>query len=429
MRKVTRLITYLLLFVFMISNLAACDRSDNTEPTAAVDITPNPVTLVTVSMYGGTDPNMDNYNSINEQLILDYPYITIEDESQVSDQAWKIKIAADFAVGNEPDVIQYFTDANASDVLATNKFVSIDEIKAEYPNYAKDTLSSALEAATNPDGISRAVPTTVYWEGLYCNQDLFNYYHLALPTDWDKLLIAIDTFKANNIIPIAVSLNHVPHYWIEFLMLSSAGPESYTSIPDTAPADWVRGLNMIKTLRDLGAFPRDTDTVDENYSNELFKNKKAAMTLNGSWFLNGVIDQYNTVLCSFPIVPDGKANPGFMVGGISSGFYITKKAWNDPDKRDAAVKFVMAHTCSAAVTKYWNGNGQAAAIVKDIEGMTPLGKSGLLYSKASTSTCAPTDSRISQEAYSTLVDGIVDLSTGAKSSEDLLNEVLAINKK
>jgi len=450
MKKAKRLISLILTFVFVMTLLAACgkdskqaDTQDKTvvenkgeneeKPTEApapdTNKEPNPVTLTTVSMHGGTDPNAENYQAINEQFMKDYPYITIEDDSQSADQDWKTKIAADFAVGNEPDVIQFFTDANASDVLAADKFVTIEEIKAEYPDYAKDTLPAALEAAANPDGVQRAVPTTGYWEGLFCNKDLFDQYGLELPTDWDKFLKAVETFKANGIIPVAVSLNNVPHYWIEFLMLSAAGPEGYTVVPETAPADWVKGLEMFKTLRDMGAFPVDTDTIDNDFAGELFKNKQAAMQLDGSWYLAGIPDQENTVVCSFPVIPGGKAPAGFMVGGISSGFYITKKAWEDPDKRDAAVKFVMAHTNSEAVRKYWGGNGQAAAKVEPIDGMTPLGISGMNYSAAATSISTPTDARISQEAYNTLVAGIVDVSTGARSAEDLLNEVLQINAR
>lgn len=396
---------------------------------AATTETKNPVTLTTVSMYGGTDPNAGNYQDISAKFMQDYPYITIEDDSQTADQDWKTKIAADFAVGNEPDVIQYFTDANASDVLAANKFVSIDEIKAVYPDYAGDILDSALTAASNPDGVKRAVPTTGYWEGLFCNKDLFDQYSLELPTDWDKMLKAIETFKANGIVPIAVSLNNVPHYWVEFLMLSAAGPEGYATVPTEAPADWAKGLDMFKTLRDLGAFPVDTDTIDNDLAGELFKNKEAAMQLDGSWYAGGIPDQDNTVLVAFPVIPGGKAQAGAMVGGISSGFYITKKAWDDPDKRDAAVKFVMAHTSKASITTYWGGNGQAAAAVDPLATMTPLGVSGLDYSSAATSISSPTDSRISQEAYNTLIAGIVDVSTGAKTSTDLLNEVLSINAK
>ena len=186
---------------------------------------------------------------------------------------------------------------------------------------------------------------------------------------------------------------------------------------------------MFKTLRDAGAFPEDTDTIDNELASELFNSKKAAMQLDGSWYAGGLDDQDNTVVVGFPTIPDGKAPEGAMVGGISSGFYITKKAWEDPDKRDAAVKFVMAHTNKESVTKYWGGNGQAACAVEPLDSMTPLGVSGLDYSSAATSISAPTDSRISQEAYNTLIAGIVGVSTGDTDAKDLINEVLKVNNK
>lgn len=453
MKKMKKTLSILLAVVLTLSLMTACGKTEEkqtvNQDAASTEVTtpeateavkeevkeevkeaaPNPVTLTTVSMFGGTDANAENYQAINAQFMTDYSYITLEDDSQASDQDWKTKIAADFAVGNEPDVIQYFTDANASDVLAADKFVTIEEIKAEYPEYAGDTLDSALNAAANPDGVQRAVPTTGYWEGLFCNKDLFDQFGLELPTDWAKMEKAITTFKENGIVPIAVSLNNVPHYWVEFLMLSAAGPEGYATVPTTAPEDWCKGLEMFKTLRDMGAFPVDTDTIDNELAGELFKNKQAAMQLDGSWYAGGIPDQDNTVVVAFPTTPGGKAPAGALVGGISSGFYITKKAWEDPDKKDAAVKYVMAHTNKEAVTKYWGGNGQAAAAVEPIASMTPLGISGLDYSSAASSISAPTDARLSQEAYNTLIAGIVDISTGAKTPADLINEVLTINAK
>ena len=424
-------LSILLAAAMMASVLAGCGSSANNAPASGgkteADDGKKPVTIKTVSMFGGTDPNAAIYQDINEQFSKEYPYITLEDNSQSSDEEWKASVAANFSVGNEPDVLQFFTDATANTIVATDKFVTIDEIKAEYPDYAGDTLPAALEAVINTDGVSRAVPTTGYWEGLFCNQDLFDQYNLELPTDWDSLVTAIVTFKENGIIPIACSLNNVPHYWVEFLMLYAAGPDGYTEVPQTAPADWVKGLETFKTLRDLGAFPEDTDTVDDAYVGQLFKDKKAAMQLDGSWYLGGVTATDTTVVIPFPGIEGQKAEAGAMVGGISSGFYITKKAWDDPDKRDAAVKFVMAHTNKDAVQKYWNGNGQAACAVEPIDGMSPLAISGLDYSSAATSISAPTDARIDPEAYKVIIGGIVGISTGATSAEDVINEALTLN--
>lgn len=392
------------------------------------DAAKNPVTLKTVSMFGGTDPNKETYEAINAELMEQYDYITIEDNSQTSDEEWKASVNADFSVGNEPDVIQFFTDATADSIIATGKLVSIDEIRAEYPEYAADTLDSALAASANTDGVSRAVPTTGYWEGLYCNKDLFDQYDLELPTDWASLETAITTFKENGIIPIACSLNNVPHYWIEFLMLYASGADEYTSVPETAPEGWVKGLEMFKTLRDMGAFPEDTDTVDDAYTGQLFRDKKAAMQLDGSWYAGNIEDTDNTVVIAFPGVPDQKAEANSVVGGISSGFYITKKAWDDPDKRDAAVKFVMAHTCQAGVQRYWEATGavsQAAVEVTPVEGATPFAESIAAYTSSASVIVTPTDARIG-DAYKTLVSEIVKVSTGAITAEDAINEALSL---
>ena len=240
-------------------NTAADTKTETAGTTEAgggtAEASGNPVTLRTVSMFGGTDPNKETYEAINKEFMEQYDYITIEDNSQTSDEEWKAAVNADFSVGNEPDVIQFFTDATADSIIATDKLVSIEDIRAEYPDYAADTLDSALQAAANTDGVERAVPTTGYWEGLYCNKDLFDQYDLELPTDWASMETAIETFKENDIIPIACSLNNVPHYWIEFLMLYASGVDEYTSIPTSAPEGWVKGLEMFKTLRDMGAFP------------------------------------------------------------------------------------------------------------------------------------------------------------------------------
>lgn len=420
-----KVLSLLLVGAMTASLLAGCaGAGDDTEGGS------KKVTLKTVSMFGGTDPNAGVYQEINKELMETYDYISIEDNSQSSDEEWKAAVNTDFSVGNEPDVIQFFTDATADTIVATDKLVSIDEIRKEYPEYAADTLDSALDAAANTDGVQRAVPTTGYWEGLYCNKDLFDKYNLELPTDWDSLVTAIETFKENDIIPIAVSLNNVPHYWIEFLMLYSAGVEEFTTIPTTAPDGWVKGLELFKTLRDMGAFPADTDTVDDAYIGQLFRDKKAAMQLDGSWYAGNITDTDNTVVIAFPGVLDQKAEANSLIGGISSGFYITKKAWDDPDKRDAAVKFVMAHTSQEGVQRYWEATGavsQAAVEVTPIDGATPFAKSIAEYTSSASAIVTPTDSRIG-DAYKTLVARIVKVSTGSLTAKEVLEEVIDLIK-
>lgn len=179
----------------------------------------------------------------------------------------------------------------------------------------------------------------------------------------------------------------------------------------------------------MGAFPEDTDTVDDAYTGQLFKDKKAAMQLDGSWYAGGIEDTENTVVIAFPGVEDQKAQAGAMVGGISSGFYITKKAWEDPDKREAAVKFVEAHTCKEGVQRYWESTGaisKAAVEVDPVDGMSGLALSAMQYTNAASSINAPTDARLGSAAYGQLVSSIVKVSIGDLSAEDAINEALNI---
>lgn len=439
--KLKKLVSVGLVAAMTMSLLTACgskeeekapaENSANTEQSTEDSAEPSgkDVTLKTVSMFAGTDANAPVYQEINEQFMEEHTNVTIQDDSQNSDEEWKAKIAADFSVGNEPDVLQFFVDATANAIVATDKLMTIEEIQAEYPDYAKDTFDNALDAVKNTDGVRRAVPTTGYWEGLFCNKALFDQYNVEVPTDWDSLTKAIKTFKDNGVAPFAVSLNAVPHYFVEHTMLYTAGVDEYAQVPEKAPASWAEGLKVIQTLRDMGAFPVDTDTVDEAYAIELFNQGKAAMILDGNWRAGGLKDQENTVVVPFPGVPNQKAEAGTMISGISSGFYISRKAWEDPDKRDAAVKFVMAHTSKEGVQKYWeaNGMGVAATEVTPSDDTTPLGLLGIEYAKAATAMVTPTDARIDPEAYKTLINGIVGVSTGSTDSQQLLDEVLALS--
>jgi len=409
------------------ANTDAAETDQETTSGEATGVTSEKITLTTVSMMGGTDPNTERYQEVIDAFMEKYPNVTVEDSSQMSDQTWKAKVAAQFSVGDEPDVIQFFTDNNASEVLAADQFVTIDEIREVYPEYAAAIVDNAWKASANPDGVNRAVPTTGFWEGLFCNKDLFDKYELALPTDWDSFITAVKTFKENGIIPIAVSLNEVPHYWIEHLMLSAAGGEEFTSVPETAPESWIKGLEILKELYEMGAFPEDSQTITNDAAGELFKTKQAAMQLDGSWYAGGIDDQENTVVVAFPVVEGGQKGPNDIIGGLSSGFYITKKAWDDPLKRAAAVEFVMMNTSPEQIAIYWNGNGMATVELEAPADMTPLGLAGLELGNAATGTFAPTDARLIGEAYSSITTSTVDLVNGTKTAEEILNNALQIN--
>lgn len=389
------------------------------------------VTIRTVTMFGVGDANRTVYNQIRQEFENTYDYITVEDESRTSDEQWKEQVVADFCVGNEPDVLQFFTDATANELVDMDKFVTLEEIREEYPEYAADTYTWALDQVTNEDGVQRAVPTTGFWEGLYCNQDLFDAYDVPLPTDMESLRYAIEVFRENDIVPIACSLSHVPHYWMEHFLLYSAGKELYMGPYDQVPQAWEDGLELFAELRQMGAFPENTDSASNEYVQGLFAQKQAAMLLEGNWYLPRVEDQEQTIVIAFPNISGNKVEEGTIIGGMTTGFYITRRAWNDPDKRDAAVKYVMAHTGKEAVQRYWENGGGTATTATEVEPMedrTPLAKSAEQYLKQVNFQILPTDSRMDPEAYAVLINGIMNISHGSPAKA-LLEQVFAIQNE
>ena len=89
------------------------------------------VTLNVVTSYGGDDGNRANF----EAAVKAYEASTgnkVNDGSATSNEEWKAKVLTDFETGSEPDVLFYFTNADAEPFISADKVVSIDEIRAEH---------------------------------------------------------------------------------------------------------------------------------------------------------------------------------------------------------------------------------------------------------------------------------------------------------
>lgn len=296
------------------------------------------ITLYTASTFAGADTAAEAYVELLKAFEEETGCI-IEDNSATSDESWKTGILYDFAAGNEPDVLFFFA-ANADSTPILSRVVPIDEISAAYPELEL-TVNQALAEA---DGRVYAIPVRPFWEGLFVNTDLFAQYGLELPTTWERLEKAIVTFREAGIVPIAVSFSDVPHYLAEMAILVSGPVEDHEARPASlgeVPESWYRGMKLIRHLQQLGAFAENAFATTEEMSSQLFRDKKAAMQIDGSWFANSIPEASmdTTIVMPMPAY-DESADGSAFIGGTSMGFYLTRKAWEDPDKRDAAVQLL-----------------------------------------------------------------------------------------
>jgi len=391
------------------------------------------VELRIVTMFGGTDPATQAFEGQLEAFMADHPNVTIKNESMtaVGDE-FRTKVKTDFATGNEADINFFFTGADVEAIIDQKRVVALSEIQASYPDIAKDVSQGVLDSVRVGDGEVYAIPMTGFYEGLFVNKALFDQYGLELPTTWGNLEKAIEVFNENGIVPFAGPIAQ-SHYMIEHFIYATAGAKGHQNVLDgDVPQSWVDGLNNIKALYDANAFSADALSMDIELAQILFRNEQAAMILEGSWFIGGCEDDLKdkmTVL-PMPAAPGGAKDPSSIVGGFSSGYYLSRAAFEDSAKREAAVALLDYLTTADAIREIAQANGGSPSAPVVVEGLPQVAVDGHAMAANAKALSMPIDSRLTPEAFNYIVkDGVPFIAFGERTAVEVLEEVKKIQNK
>ncbi|QEY34816.1 carbohydrate ABC transporter substrate-binding protein [Caproiciproducens galactitolivorans] len=349
------------------SSKSAATESKSDTPSAAA--AGKKVSLDVVTSYGGDDGNRKNYEAAVkawEQKTGN----TIRDSSGTGNEDWKVKVMNSFEVGSEPDVLFFFNGADSNKLVKNKKVVSIDEIRKQYPDYAKNMREDML-GASPVDGKNYSIPVNGYWESMFVNTKVLKDCGITVPMvgyTYDQFLKDCEIIKNKGYTPIAASLAEVPNYWFEFLAYNYMSPTTFNTMPqsitDDAGKAWINGLNDLKELFEKGYFPKNTNSTTDADTNNLMAKNKAAFMIDGSWKVgwfeenmkedmdgDGKPDIENIDVVFPPVKGSTRASTDY-IGGISMGYFITTKAWNNPEKRDACVDFVSHMTQDDVVSTF-----------------------------------------------------------------------------
>ena len=331
------------------------------------------VTINVTTTYAGEDSNAQNYKD-SVQAWEEESGNKVEDSSATSDEAFKSRIITDFEAGSEPDVLFFFNGVDSNQFVEQGKVVSVDEIREVYPDYASN-MKDDLLGASPVDGVNYSVPVNGYWEGMFVNKEVLEQAGVEVPTaetTWDEFLADCEAIKEAGFTPIAASLQEIPHYWFEYAIYNFQSPETHNTVPESVDDEygqaWVAGLNDIKALYEAGYFPENTLTATDAETFQLFTGDKAAFLIDGSWKIGGIAEAVDDIENYTVVNVPGKGDrlTTDEIGGLSMGYYITRKAWEDEEKRDAAVSFVSFMTSDEVVSKF---AGVSATALK--EGAAP----------------------------------------------------------
>ena len=392
--------------------------------------------ITVVTSYGGDDGNRGNY----EAAVKMYEEQTgnkVNDESGTSNEEWKAKIMTDFETGAEPDVLFFFNGVDSNPFVKAGKVVSIDEIREVYPDYASNMKDSML-GASPVDGKNYSVPVNGYWEGLFVNKKVLDEAGVAVPGadyTWEQFLNDCEKIKTAGFTCVAVSLQEVPHYWFEYTVFNHGSVANHLDIPKTADdavaQKWAAGLEDIKVLYEKGYLPANTLTATDAETFQLMADHKAAFAIDGSWkigwFQSNADDINNFTVTYVPAQGDRAATD--IIGGLSMGYYITRKAWNDPEKLKACVDFVGMMTSDDVVSTFG-----ATAVTALKKGTTPpqdadaLVTAALAMTKGATGISPAVQDLLTGEARADLFANVKNVVTGKITATDAIASMISFNQ-
>lgn len=337
---------------------------------AAEEPSGDPVELNVTTTFAGEDTNAGNYRA-SIAAWEEATGNTVNDGSASADETFKATVVTDFEMDAEPDVLFFYTGADANNFITAGKVKSVAEIREKYPDYAANMDDAKLPVSL-VDGDKYAIPTNGYWEAMFCNTTVLADCGIEVPGadyTWEQFMADCATIKEKGYAPVAAALGNIPHYWWEYSIFNNEKDiAKHAQIPTTIDeaGAWVDGMNDIKAMYEAGCFPENTLSATDDETFQLFVQDKAAFLLDGSWKVGGIagacqsdpndpdtldtekLDKYTVTYV--PAKAGRKATD--LIGGFSMGYYITAKAWDDPDKQAAAVDFVNFMTSDDKIMKF-----------------------------------------------------------------------------
>jgi raffinose/stachyose/melibiose transport system substrate-binding protein len=219
-------------------------------------------------------------------------------------------------------------------------FLPLDDFATEY-GWSKSFVPWALDLG-RVDGKLYSIPAEVETMILYYNKTLFKEKGWQPPKTMDDLVKLVKQIKDAGIIPFAHANSEwrpANEWFVTSFLNNGAGPqkvyEALSAKLDWDNPDFEKALDVLNQFQKDGTFMGGLDryyTATFNESHTAFGDGKAAMNIEGSWFLSGVNDFFggksgNQNEWDWVPVPSSNGDAVFPLG-IGSTWSINAKAKN-----------------------------------------------------------------------------------------------------
>jgi len=304
-----------------------------------------------MSTWGGVDSKAGCLKEIIAKFESENSTIKISNQSIFGDE-YLPTLKTRFASGNEPDVFGLWPGSDIKHLVKANKLADLTD-KLKQDRTWMDSFNQESFQYTTYGNRIYGIPFELVFEGLFINRDLFDKYNVKIPENYEELKTAIQTFRANGIIPIAYNSSAEGSYLYQNMVASLGGSKGIEeSIVDgKINKYYIEAMKYVKELYDMKAFPKDALILNSNERNQLFFTKQAAMIVQGSWFIP-YFDKYDKSVEMIPFPSMSDSSPKIPTGLGGGTFYISKSAWDTPTGENSTLIF-LKYLTSKETAKYF----------------------------------------------------------------------------
>ena len=322
----------------------------------------DPVTIRLMHGWTGEVPMAAAFEPAIERLKAEHPEINFKVETAPGN-AIKEKVLTEMAANNPPDVFLHWGTRSTEAYIESDKVAVLDDLIEGDAELEDRFIEGAYDLSTF-QGKIYGLPMEAYMHYLLINKTLFEKYDVKIPETYEQLEAAVQTFGEKGLIPFAAN-NHSARYMLtiwnnqlmnrEDVISASAGKGQFSD-------SMLEAAQRIEKLAKLKAFPEGLATMSTLQALELFNSGKAPMYYQHTWTIGNIEPE---LLDKVAVIPFPKAEAGskqMMTANVGYFVYMSKAAYDDPAKREAAWK----------VMKYLSGPNVAKDMVEIVSNPSPV---------------------------------------------------------
>jgi raffinose/stachyose/melibiose transport system substrate-binding protein len=354
------------------ANTEAAAAAESAEGTteAAVESTGEDITLSLWDIWPEGQPLNPIINDYIEQYESEHPNIKIERVStqEVDYQTTKLRVAG--ADGSQGDIFSCWGGGYAKSYVDAGVVLPLDEYYEKY-----DVKDQQLEGATTYceyDCKIYGLPLKQWAGVMFYNKTIFDEYGLTIPTTFDEMMDCVKVFRENDVTPLVLGAKDGWHIGMiqNALAVRTAGADymnkALAGEATLNTPEIVKSAELLKELKDAGAFPEGTLGISSDEAEEEFYSGLIPMFFGGSWVAQSInnpdnaVSEDQVVVGPLPTVEGGKGDETQYSGGVIDFFMINANTKHPDEAFDFAI----------GLTKYLSGEayilGDSLPCWKDI---------------------------------------------------------------